>query len=85
MEWYESMKENYLVDCNRLFVIYTDNLEIQKKLCDEPIQFVYVDENTTLDVRENRKKKFRHIKDFLRKFNPEFDYFSFIQSTARCV
>ena len=25
LDWYNSMKENYLVDCDRKFVIYTDN------------------------------------------------------------
>ena len=25
VDWYSSMKKNYLADCNRKFIVYTDN------------------------------------------------------------
>lgn len=47
LEWYNSMSEKYMVDCNRTFVVYTDNHEAKRELADKGIVFVDVDERTT--------------------------------------
>ena len=61
------MKKNYLTDCDRQFVIYTDNTEIRNIITDSCVQFIDVDPNTTLDVKENIRAKFRYIHDYLTK------------------
>ena len=82
--WYRSMKEKYLVDCGRKFVIYTDNAGAGDALPAEDVQFVYLDPKTTGDIDVNKRAKFKYIADYLGRFRPEFDYFAFIQSNARC-
>lgn len=50
-----------MTDCDRTFVIYTDNPEAKEVLKDEDIVFVDVDESTTTDVKENTRAKFKYI------------------------
>lgn len=37
VDWYSSMKENYLADCNRKFIVYTDNKSARNLMQDEDI------------------------------------------------
>ena len=84
VDWYASMKQNYLVECDRQFVIYTDNIGVRSIIKDANVHFVYVDPNTTQDINENLRSKFKYIEDYLQRFDPQFDYFAFIQSNCRC-
>ena len=45
MEWFFNMKNHYLIDCNRKFVIFTDNIDAQKIIQDDLIEWVIVDES----------------------------------------
>lgn len=65
-EWYQSLKWGYLTDCNRLFVIYTDNPEFWNTdratpLLESNILVVKVDPSTTRDLNTNLKSKFKYI------------------------
>ena len=85
VDWYNSMKKNYLVDCERQFAICTDNPSVKEVISDGSVQFIDVNQNNTKNIEENKRCKFKYILDYLTTFNPDFDYFSFIQSNARCI
>lgn len=54
------MKEKYLVDCNRKFIVYTDNKDAEVELKDEN-DLVFVQAGDMLNAGENRLKKFIFI------------------------
>ena len=55
------MKKDYLVDCDRRFIVYTDNPEAKNEIKDEDITFVDVDPAKTKNIGENKLNKFKYI------------------------
>ena len=84
-QWYENLRQYYLIDKNRKFVIITDNifLKIFEELNDDVI-FFYIDPQTTKDLNTNKRAKFIYILDWLNATNITDGYIAFIQSNARC-
>ena len=56
-----SMEKNYLIDCDRKFVVYTDNKDVKSQLKDYDIEFIDVDPNQTENIGENKLNKFKYI------------------------
>ena len=55
------MEKNYLIDCDRKFVVYTDNKDVKSQLKDYDIEFIDVDPNQTENIGENKLNKFKYI------------------------
>lgn len=51
---------------------------------DGNIKFIILPESKTKDIGVNKLLKFKRIEDYIKEENPDFDYFCFIQSNARC-
>lgn len=68
VDWYESMKKNYLTDCDRQFVVYTDNPNAKNAIKDDNIVFVDVDASKTKNIGENKLNKFKYILDCVNQY-----------------
>ena len=86
-EWLENVLEHYLIDCERRFVIYTDNnnSDIRKKFPD--IIFEYIDPKYTQSKYFNLHIKYQFMFESYSKHNDNFncDYLVFSQSNFRCA
>lgn len=87
MEWFYNLKFHYLIDCDRKFIIYTDNKNVKTYLDDELIEWHFIDEDKTKDHIKNLMYKFHYISDYLNScsYKDYIDYIAFIQSNGRCL
>lgn len=83
--WIENLRRHYLVDCDRKFVIVTDNIfvKIFQEINDD-VYVLYVDPKTTADIDINKRAKFKYILDWLNETSTDDGYIAFIQSNANC-
>jgi len=80
MEWFYNLKFHYLIDCDRKFIIYTDNKNVKTYLDDELIEWHFIDEDKTKDHIKNLMYKFHYISDYLNScsYKDYIDYIAFI-------
>ena len=83
--WIENLQRHYLVDCNRTFVVITDNIfaKIFQKLNND-VYVLYIDPKTTTNININKRAKFKYILDWLAETSINDGYIAFIQSNASC-
>lgn len=82
-DWLDNVREYYLVDTFRKFVIYTDNQNLTSHNLDD-LKIIHVNDDFS-DIGENRLKKMKFLNMLCdTEITEETDFVSFFQSNLRC-